>query len=136
MAGQAHPQAFEAARVGLDHLKHRAAGVLDHLATHRHPAKQHEDQTAQRVDLFLVDLIRVGQAQADLGLEFLQRGAGLRDIDARRLLGPEMTLVDVMLILDLTHDLFDQILDRDQPVDPAIFIDHQRQMHALALHLL
>ncbi len=41
-----------------------------------------------------------------------------------------------MLILDLADDLFDQILDGDKPVHAAIFIDDQRHVDALLLHLL
>ena len=40
-----------------------------------------------------------------------------------------------MLVLDLADHLLDQILDGRQPVDPAIFVDHQRHVDALALHL-
>ncbi|OIQ69251.1 hypothetical protein GALL_491480 [mine drainage metagenome] len=40
-----------------------------------------------------------------------------------------------MLVRDVAGDRLDQILDRHQPVDPAIFIDHQRKMHPLQPHL-
>ncbi len=41
-----------------------------------------------------------------------------------------------MLVLDLADHGLDQVLDGDQPVDPAVFVDHQRHVHALLLHLL
>ena len=39
-----------------------------------------------------------------------------------------------MLVLDLADDLLDDVLDRDEAVGAAIFVDHQRQMDARRLH--
>ena len=105
----------------------------DHLALHRHPAGQHEDQPAQRVDLVL---FFVGKAQADHGLDILQRGAGLNQPLAGLFLDGDAALDLVMLVLDLADDLLDQVLDGDQPIHAAIFVDHHRHMDALLLHLL
>ena len=41
----------------------------------------------------------------------------------------------IVFVVDLADDLFDDILDRDQPVGAAVFVDHQRQMHPRRLHL-
>ena len=40
-----------------------------------------------------------------------------------------------MLVGDVAHDLLDDVLDRDQAVGAAIFVDHQRQMGVGGLHL-
>ena len=39
-----------------------------------------------------------------------------------------------MLVGDITHDLLDNILDGDQAIGAAIFINHQRQMGVAGLH--
>ena len=41
-----------------------------------------------------------------------------------------------MLIFDLTNDLFDQVLNGHKPIDPAIFVNDERHVHAIRLHLL
>src|ERR1700722_18179134 len=48
---------------------------------------------------------------------------------------PRRRFVAAVLVVDLADDLLDNILDRDQPVGPAIFVDDQRQMDARGLHL-
>ena len=40
-----------------------------------------------------------------------------------------------MLVGDVADDLLDDVLDRNQPVGAAIFVDHQRQMGVRGLHL-
>ena len=40
-----------------------------------------------------------------------------------------------MLIGNIAGDRLHQILNRQQAIDAAIFIHHQRQMHALDAHL-
>jgi hypothetical protein len=42
----------------------------------------------------------------------------------------------VVFVLDLADDLFDQVLDGHKPVDAAVFVDHQRHVRAVGLHLL
>ena len=49
---------------------------------------------------------------------------------------PGLTLGLVMLVGDVAHDLFQQVLDGHEPIDPAIFVDHQRHMDMRRLHLL
>ena len=44
-------------------------------------------------------------------------------------------LGDVVLVLDLAHDLLDQILDGEQPVGAAELVDHQRHVGARAAHV-
>jgi hypothetical protein len=40
----------------------------------------------------------------------------------------------VMLVFDVAHDLFDEVLDRYEPIGAAILIDDERHMHARRLH--
>ena len=58
------------------------------------------------------------------------------EIDVVGLAGPELVLVLVVLVADLADDLFEQILDRHQPVHAAIFVDDQRHVASPGLHLL
>ncbi len=108
--------------------------MRDHLAAQRNPSGQHEDQAAQGVDL--VVLVVAGQPQPGLGLDLVQRRAGLDQPLRRLFLYPHPALGLVMLVFDLADDLFDQVLDRDQAVDAAIFVYDQRHMGPLLLHLL
>ena len=41
----------------------------------------------------------------------------------------------VVFVLDIADDQFDDVLDRDDAVGAAIFVDHERQMNAGGLHL-
>ena len=77
-----------------------------------------------------------GQAEPGFGLEILHRGFRQRQILAGFFGDPIFVIVGVVLVFDLAHDLLDQILDGDKPINPAIFVDHQRHMLALGLHLL
>ncbi len=69
-------------------------------------------------------------------LELLEVHARLREEDAGRLGGPERPLVLVVLVLDVADDLLEQVLDGDEAVDAAIFVDHHRHVDARGLHLL
>ncbi len=82
--------------------------MVDDLATRRYAARQHEDETADRIDLLLVLLL--DQTPTDDGLELVQGRAGLDQPAAVALLRPEAFLGDVMLILDLADDLLDRDL--------------------------
>ena len=41
-----------------------------------------------------------------------------------------LIVLDVELIVDITDDLLDHVLDRDQARDPAVFVDHDRHVVA------
>jgi len=135
-AGHLYAQALDAAGVRLGHFDGDTGGVFDHFAAHRHPAQKHEDQTAQRVDLFLVHFLGIGQGLVDLSLEFLKRGLGEGKVDAGAFLRPELSVVEVVLVLDLADDLFDQVFDGDKAIHPAVFVDHQRHVPPITLHFL
>lgn len=108
--------------------------MRDHLAAQRDAPRQHEDQTSQRVDLFI--LVIAGKLDAGFSLDLVQGRAGLYQPLAGLLCHPKTAFNLVMFVLNLADDLFDQILDGHQAVHAAIFVDHQRHMRALLLHLL
>lgn len=41
----------------------------------------------------------------------------------------------IVLVLDIAHDGFNQIFQADEAIGAAIFIDHQRHLDAVRLHL-
>ena len=72
---------------------------------------------------------------ADHRADVVEAGARVGDEGIVRLPHDRRRLVAVMLVVDLADDLFDDVLDRDQPVGAAIFVHHQRQVNARGLHL-
>ncbi len=90
---------------------------------------------AQRVDFLFVDIIMIGQRMADLGLEILKRGLGQRKIAARLFDRPVFAFIHVVFVFNLSDDLFDQVFDGHQTVNAAVFVDHQRHVPPLGLHL-
>ncbi len=72
---------------------------------------------------------------ANLCLEILKRGFGQCQISAGLFHTPKGAFVDVVFVFDLADDLFDQILDCHKTINAAIFINHQRHMPPLCLHL-
>src|SRR3977135_873067 len=86
------------------------------LAAFGNAAEQGEDEAAHRVDLAPLVL---GQHAADFLLEELD---GRAAVDIDRAVDPardRRRLGDVVLVLDLAHDLLDQILDGQKPVGAA-----------------
>ena len=66
---------------------------------------------------------------------FLKLGARIGEkepSDCRTMLGDA---VFVVLILDVADDFLHDVLDRDDAVGAAIFVDHEREMDARGLHL-
>ena len=66
--------------------------------------------------------------------DVLEAGARVGDEGAVRLAHDRRHCVLVVLVGDLADDLLDDVLDRDEAVGAAIFVDHQRQMDARRLH--
>src|SRR5690625_642415 len=127
-------KALDLARIGIDHLEFMAIFVLDDLAPRRHMVGQLEDEPAKRVDLLLPT---IGQKMDALGLlEFADIGTSVDEIDTLGFANPGFGYVDIVFILDIADDLSDQILDGDEAIDTAEFVDHQRHVDALSLHLL
>ena len=103
------------------------------LAPGRHPSGQREHQPAERVDIVFALLI--GQHGTNQLLEVLDRRPGIRNQRSVAAQHQLRVFGHVVLILDLADDLFDQVLDRDQTVDAAEFVDHQRHVHPRLTHL-
>ena len=76
------------------------------------------------------------QADADGLFELVQRCGGLHQVDPRLFLFPQRAFGFVVFVLDLADDGLDQVLDGHQPVDAAVFVDHQRHVDPFTLHLL
>lgn len=95
-------------------------------------ARQREHQTAQGVEVLFA--VFFGQKNANAVFQLCQFQPGVRlefvfaDID-------DAALVFVVLVLNVAHDFFNQILDRQQPVDTAMLIHHKRHVTALCAHI-
>src|SRR6185437_6990996 len=123
--------------VGGENLEGKAGNAvdaLDHLARLRHVAGDVEDQAADRIHL-------VGELA---GVEFLadhlaylgQFGAGAGDVGVGVELADQRRIGRVVLVLDLADHGLQQVLDGDEAVGAAIFIDDDRHVDAARLHLL
>ncbi len=121
------------AGVGVEDAEFEARGVGDEFALGWHPAGQGEDQAADGVDVGGAFL--VGQHLAEFRLEGFDRHAGVEFDRPVRPFGHLGRGVLVVLVGDVADDGLDQVLDRDQAVDAAVFVDHQRHVGALLAHL-
>src|SRR5262245_456886 len=111
-----HTQAPDAPWVDIEHFELDAGRVTHHLATLGDASEQGADQAAHGVDL-APRVLR--QHASDLLLQELDGRAAVdvdRAVDAAR---HGRRLGDVMLVLDLAHDLLDQVLDGEQAVGAA-----------------
>ncbi len=72
---------------------------------------------------------------ADHRADVLEAGARIRNKGIVRLAHDRGRFVAIVLVIYFADDLFDDVLDRHQPVGAAIFVDHQRQVNARGLHL-
>ena len=76
-----------------------------------------------------------GKIEADGLGNLVQRRAR---VDEERAVGADgdlRTFHLVVLVLDVADDRLDDVLDRNQSVGPAIFVDHQRHVRPRRLHL-
>src|SRR5450631_1123764 len=111
-----HAQAPDASGIDVEHFEFDARRMAHDLAAFGNAAEQGEDQAAYRIDL--TPLV-FGQHAADLLLEELD---GRAAVDVDRTVDPardRRRLGNVVLVLDLAHDLLDQILDGQKPVGAA-----------------
>src|SRR5437868_6328909 len=118
-AARSRPAARAPTRAIQD-LEPHARCMADHLAALGDATEQREDQPAYRVDLAAFVL---REHVADFLLEQPYRRA---PVDVERAVDPARQrrgLGDIVLILDLAHDFLDQILDGQQPVGAAEFVD-------------
>ena len=129
--GDAQP--LDAPRIGIEHFDFEIAGTGNDFAAHRQAADMGDEIAAQRLDFFAG--FAGDEILADHGADVVEAGARVGDEGIVRLPHDRRRLVAVVLVVDLADDLLDDVLDRDQPVGAAIFVDHQRQMDARGLHL-
>ena len=80
-----------------------------------------EDESADGV------VVVVGEVAAELLVEVVD---GERAVDAHRVVADALDglVGQVELVLDLTDDLFEQILERHDSLHRAVFVDHDREM--------
>ena len=107
--------------------------MADHLAPRRHAAGEGENQSADGVDVGVTLIL--GQDGANLLLEIFDRHARVQVQRAVGAFRQHRRLDIVVFVGDVAGDGFDKVLDRHQPVDAAVFVHHQRQMHPLGPHL-
>src|SRR5688572_11338145 len=105
----------------------------DVLAPHRYASQLGEYQPAQRLDI----LIGACGGEVDTGslLEALEIDARIGDESAVAAVEDLRLLVDVMLVVDVADDLLDEILDGNESVGTAIFVDDECEMNMCRLHL-
>jgi len=107
--------------------------VRNHLTALRYTPREARDQPSQGVDIFLIaDGTQPGTLML---LKQLYRGARVGDEAAVGALDQAWSVGDIMFVLDLADNLFDQILDRHQPIDAAKLVYHHRDMCARLAHL-
>ena len=124
---------FHAARIGVEHFDLERARARHQFAAHRHAAGLGDEIAAERIDVLerFADI----EARADHRDHFLELGARIGDERAVGLAHDARGRVVVMLVFDVADDLLDDVLDRDDAVGAAIFVDHEREMDARRLHL-
>jgi hypothetical protein len=108
------------------------AGARHQLAAHRHAPDAGGDVAGERIHL-IGDLADV-EIRPDRGGDVLELGAGIGQEGTVGLADHVRQDILVVLVLDLADDLLHDVLDRDDAVGAAIFVDHEREMDAARLH--
>ena len=92
-----------------------------------HEAKE---ETPQRVSAVCIGLNveQLGE-RIEIQARIEQVGIGADHLDI-------VAFFQIILVLNITYNLFDDVLNRHQPSRAAIFIDHGGNMDAMFLHLL
>src|SRR6056300_1385274 len=103
------------------------------LATTRHPPGKRTDQSAKRINL--VTFIIIKQRAGNRFKNFNFKPCISNGSTIALLLKPQLRR-GVMFIFNFTNNFLDQIFDRDQTINPAKFINNQRQMAAAQTHFM
>ena len=103
------------------------------IPARRHAPGKGEDQPAHRINIGGAFLIR--QHSAKPCLKGRNRRARIQIKRAIGAFGDLLRLLLIMFVADIANDGFYQIFNGDQPIYAAIFIHHQRHMHARLTHL-
>ena len=106
-------------------------GIHNDFAARGDPTGQARDKPADSVDF---GLFADRQGPARFGQHVREFRASVDAERIRTILHDRVRLDIVVLVLDIAHDDLDDILDRDETVGPAIFVDHERHMRARRLH--
>src|SRR5918995_5821365 len=100
----------------------RVAVGLDHVAALRKPAQLAEHVTADRV-------VRVGvDGEVDADVDEITEGHMSAHVPVPVRQSPHLARMRVGLVLDLPHDLFEDVLDGDDPDGAAVLVDHDRHV--------
>ena len=124
-------QPLHPARVGVQHLELELVRTGDELASRRHAAGERHDEPADGIDLLgqfadrEVDAERLG--------DLLEAGARVGD-EGVALAQDHAPRGDIVLVLDVADHHLDEVLDRDEAVRAAVFVDHQGHVGARRLH--
>ena len=102
------------------------------FAARRNATNEREHQPAERINFHVA--IGIDQRQAEMRLKFLDGRARGRDQPQLRVVDDVGGFDHIVLILDLTDNLFDEIFDGDQAVGAAVLIDYERHMDVRRLH--
>ena len=121
-----YAQFLDAPGICVQHLELDAARVAHQLAPRRDAAGEREHETPDRVDVLL--LLGRDELKVEMPLERLDGHARIGDEAKTRVLADQRLVGDVMLVVDLADHLLDQILDGDEAVRAAIFVDHEGEM--------
>ena len=126
-----HP--LHPARIGVEHLGLESGRTRHQLAAHRHVSGAHDQIAAERIDF----LRRVADVEllADHGAHIFEARAPGGEERAVALARHRRRLRLVVLVGDVADDQLDQVLDRDQTVAAAVFVDDEREVNARRLHL-
>ena len=107
--------------------------MRDDLTPRGNAARQIEDQTPDGIVSIFAFFF--GQYPADGVLEFAERQPRIDIVSSVHPPLQQRTFINIVLVLNLTDDLLNNVLDRRKTVDSAIFIDHKRHMNAFKAHL-
>src|SRR5438034_2058688 len=118
---------LDARALDFEHLE-TAAVVLDLVALLGRSAQEAEDEAADRV------VVLDRQGALELLVEVVDRE---RPVDAHPAVGQPLDRLvrEIELVLDLADDLLEQILERDDPLQIAVLVDHDRHVLARAPEL-
>ena len=124
--------AFDKPLVGVNHLELKAGRMDEELAADRHAPGQGDDEAADGIDVVAFIL---AQDSAEMLIEDFHLGTSIDVEAAVGADGDHRLGFPVMLVGDLAHDLLDDVFDRQQPIDAAVLVDHERHVRALDPHL-
>ena len=107
--------------------------MTHNLAAAGYPPSKRTNQSAKRINLVTFIIIKQRAGNRFKSFNFKP---GIGNGRAIALLLKPQLRCGVMLIFNFTNNFFNQIFDRDQTINPAKFINNQRQMAAAQTHFM